>query len=35
MTRDEIITQMTILIDRAFEAGYYSGFETGREMQDA
>lgn len=28
MTRDEIISQMTILIDRAYEAGYHSGLES-------
>ena len=29
MTRDEIIAEMTILIDRAFEAGYNEGWESG------
>lgn len=31
MTRDEIIAEMTILIDRAYEAGYDNGYEAGRE----
>lgn len=29
MTRDEIIAQMTILIDRAYEAGFDNGDEAG------
>ena len=29
MTRDEIIAEMTILIDRAWEAGFVDGDEAG------
>lgn len=29
MTRDEMIAQMTVIIDRSYEAGYDEGWENG------
>jgi len=34
MTRDEIIAEMIILIDRAYEAGYDNGFDAGQEIDN-
>jgi hypothetical protein len=35
MTRDEIIAQMTILVDRAFEEGCHAGYLMAKEEEYA
>jgi hypothetical protein len=35
MTRDEMIAQMTVFIDRAYENGWDEGYRRGLEDQDA
>lgn len=35
MTRDEMIAQMTILIDRAYEAGWDEGYHRGLDENES